>query len=458
MAQNYVLLERIELNATALSVSFDNIPQTGYTDLKLVWSARRQVNPGYALVNFNNLATANFSNRVLEGNGASASSFVNGSTNYAGALVAAADTANTFGSSEMYIPNYTSSNFKSYSIEAVSENNGTTAYADMISGLWSNTAAINAIKLTTHDGASFAIGSTFSLYGVAKLGTTPAIAPKADGGNVVATDGTYWYHAFLSNGTFTPQVALSADIFQVAGGGAGGASYSAGGGGAGGVLTFTGQSLTTTSYTCTVGAGGASFVGAYQANNTNNGSNSQFGALTASVGGGAGGVPTTYAAGKNGGSGGGSVDDQSAGTGTSGQGNAGGVGASGASGTGAGAGGGGWGSAGSNSSVNNSGAAGAGNYSTLTDAIGAATGTGVLSSSHYYFAGGGGGGCESPSGNPSAGGVGGGGTGTKTTNGGNGVANTGGGGGGAGRGSNAGFPNSGAGGSGIIVIRYPVVS
>jgi hypothetical protein len=37
---NYVLLERIELNASAASVTFANIPQTGYTDLKVVLSAR----------------------------------------------------------------------------------------------------------------------------------------------------------------------------------------------------------------------------------------------------------------------------------------------------------------------------------------------------------------------------------------------------------------------------------
>jgi len=39
MPNNYVLLDRIELNADAASVTFDNIPQSGYTDLKLVVSA-----------------------------------------------------------------------------------------------------------------------------------------------------------------------------------------------------------------------------------------------------------------------------------------------------------------------------------------------------------------------------------------------------------------------------------
>ena len=464
MPNNYVLLERIELNATALSVSFDNIPQTGYTDLKLVWSARRQVNPGYALVNFNNLATANFSNRVLEGNGASASSFVNGSTNYAGALVAAADTANTFGSSEMYIPNYTSSNFKSYSIEAVSENNGTTAYADMISGLWSNTAAINAIKLTTHDGASFAVGSTFSLYGVAKTGTTPAIAPKADGGNVIGTDGTYWYHAFLSNGTFTPQVALSADVLVVAGGGgggsAGGAGYNGGaGGGAGGLRVLASQSLaSSTAYTCTIGAGGTTALSTVSTAGVNSSfAGSGFTTINVTGGGFGGRNGAADKNGGNGGSGGGS-GATSAVAGTAGTGNTGsyspvegyngGTGSSNGVTYDAGGGGGGAGAVGSAGSSGACGAGGAGanayNGTTITAWL-TATNTG---SSGYLAGGGGGGGVGSPTAGTA--GSGGGGVGSNGGTPGNGVANTGSGGGGAGSGA------GGTGGSGIVIVRYLV--
>jgi len=40
MPANYVLLERIELNASAASVVFNNIPQSGYTDLKIEMSVR----------------------------------------------------------------------------------------------------------------------------------------------------------------------------------------------------------------------------------------------------------------------------------------------------------------------------------------------------------------------------------------------------------------------------------
>ena len=40
MPVNHVLLERIQLSADTASVLIDNIPQTGYTDLKLVATAR----------------------------------------------------------------------------------------------------------------------------------------------------------------------------------------------------------------------------------------------------------------------------------------------------------------------------------------------------------------------------------------------------------------------------------
>jgi hypothetical protein len=46
-------LERIELNATAASVTFANIPQTGYTDLKVVVSARLDVNDVQLKMYFN---------------------------------------------------------------------------------------------------------------------------------------------------------------------------------------------------------------------------------------------------------------------------------------------------------------------------------------------------------------------------------------------------------------------
>ena len=76
-------------------------------------------------------------------------------------------TANTFGNHIIYIPNAFGSSYKSVSIDAVSETNATTAYSNIVAGLWSNSAAITSVALTEPNGGSnFATNSTAYLYGV----------------------------------------------------------------------------------------------------------------------------------------------------------------------------------------------------------------------------------------------------------------------------------------------------
>lgn len=436
MPANYVLLERIELNATTSSVTFSNIPQTGYTDLKVVVSARDAISASAidTKVRFNSDAGSNYSFKYILGNGAAASS--SGATNtalYTAIIPAATSTASTFGNYELYIPNYTSSAQKSSSADTVSENNGTTAYAKLSAGLWAGTAAINSITFLT-DGTGYVAGSTFSLYGIANSSTTPAIAPKADGGNVIGTDGTYWYHIFNTNGTFTPQVGLSCEYLVIAGGGGGGFNVGSGGG-AGGYLTGSTSLASSTAVTVTVGAGAAGGTGAGLAPQ---GSNSVFSSFTA-IGGGGGGDVTT---GGSGGSGGGG--NTTGGTATAGQGNNGGAGIGGSPGFGR-PGGGGAGAVGATGQNNAGGDGGVGLSSSF-------------SGSAVFRAGGGGGGLYGGSGatgNGGAGGNGGGGAGSRTSAGSNGTVNTGGGGGGGGN-TGSGGQNGGAGGSGIVIVRYLV--
>jgi len=226
MAGNYVLLERIELNASAASVVFSNIPQTGYTDLKWVASLRATDNIDYGTITLNG-ATTTFSSRRVVGDGSLAASG-NRSDNLIFGINPSGATANTFANWELYMPNYTGSNAKSFSMDHVTENNASSAVATLNAALWTGTAAVNQITLAPYTG-SFVANSTFSLYGLAAVGTTPTIAPKASGGNIT-TDGTYWYHTFLASGTFSPALGLSFAVFVVAGGGGGGANYGGSGG------------------------------------------------------------------------------------------------------------------------------------------------------------------------------------------------------------------------------------
>jgi hypothetical protein len=430
---NYILLERIELNASAASVTFASIPQTGYTDLKVVVSARTSdANEGQVVNVAFNGSTSNISARLIYGTGAAAASTT--STSNAFWTTANSATANTFGNVEMYIPNYTSSNAKSWSSDSVTENNATTAYGILLAGLWNpgTQAAITTLAFTPGASASFLTNSTFSLYGLAAVGTTPAIAPKASGGNIIDYDGTYWIHTFLTSGTFTPSTSLSCDYLVVAGGGGG--TYA--GGGAGGLrstVTATGgggslESAVTlasaVAYAITIGGGGAGS----STTAANGVASSIIGtAVSISSAGGGGSTVSGITTGATGGSGGGGGGaGGNGGAGTANQGRAGGNGNTGSSGGGGGA-----SVAAAAASVNNGGAGGAGVATSIS-------GTSVT------YAGGGGGSGGSTNG---AGGAGGGGAASGTT-GSNGTTNLGGGagGGGGGTGSN--------GGSGVVIIRY----
>lgn len=452
MASNYVLLGRVAVGTNApTSITFDNIPQSGYTDLKIVASTRVTIANNYSeLIMRINGATTNYTCKYLYGlNGASTGAATYTSGYYSrvvGVSSATNATASAFGNSEFYIHNYTSSNYKVISGQGASETNNANGVEILSTITYANTSAVTSVTIESADVAPFVQYSTFDIYGLAAQNITPVIAPYATGGDVVKTDGTYWYHAFLSSGSFTPAKALSCDILQVGGGGGGGGSQHGGGGGAGGVLGFASQSISASSQTVTIGAGG---VGGIAGSSGTQGGNSQFASLTASVGGGYGAVYGS--AGGNGGSGGGSPYSNSAGTGTSGQGNNGGAGLGSAPNYGSG-GGGGAGASGANGTATTGGNGGAG-VNTYTNATWLSTALSTIGLGVSGYIAGGGGGSSYNGGTPGTGGSGGGGNGSTTTAPTSGVANTGSGGGGTER---TGTTTGANGGSGIVIIRYAI--
>jgi len=245
--------------AGAASINFTNIPQI-YTDLKIVMSARTTYNaPTGQYISFNG-STSNFSNKYLfsDGSGASTGSIAR----YAGTVMGNA-TASVFNNTEIYITGYTSSNYKPFSVDNVAENNATYGAINIISGLWSDSAAITSISIAPDNG-SYPQYSTATLYGIKSLERSA----YASGGEVSEIGG-YYIHTFKGNGTFTPTVPLTVEYLVVAGGGGGGGPgvSGGGGGGAGGVRCTTGQtggggtlesplSLSSgVNYTVTVGSG-----------------------------------------------------------------------------------------------------------------------------------------------------------------------------------------------------------
>lgn len=429
---NMVAIQTVTVGSGgASSIEFTSIPQT-YTDLVVQVSGRtdRTVDTDSMKIEVNN-STTSYTWLYLLGNNSVASS----STAQRAYVNSDYNTANTFGSAQIYIPNYTSSNNKSFSIETISENNATSgAQTELLAQLWSNTAAITSIKLSPQFGTNWKQYSTATLYGI----TSAGYGAKATGG-IITSDANYYYHTFLASGTFTPTQSITADCLVVAGGGGGGASdggKGGGGGGAGGYQYLTSQSLTAQAYTVTIGAGGNG--GSTAPSNGSNGSNSVFGSTTSTGGGGgAWGTSNNSTTGNSGGSGGGAGASNSStgGAGTSGQGYAGGD----TSNNSAGAGGGGAGAVGQTVSGSTGGNGGVGVSNSIS---GVAT----------YYAGGGGG-AGSPKGTGGLGGGGNGGTVDSTNDSTTGTVNTGGGGGGAGA-SSGGSGGGKAGGSGIVIVRY----
>lgn len=162
------LIETKTLSVDAASIEFTAIPQTPFSDLVLLVSAR-SVGDGDAggswyAIRFNG-GTIATSARYVQGNGSGPSSLT--LAGFGGVASTAAGTANTFGNDSIYIPNYTSSTAKAYSTDTVSERNATAAYQTLIAGLWNSTAAITTITLVPSVG-NFVSGTSVSLYGITR--------------------------------------------------------------------------------------------------------------------------------------------------------------------------------------------------------------------------------------------------------------------------------------------------
>jgi hypothetical protein len=172
MANTYTLIEAKTLASNTTVVTFSSIPST-YTNLLLKASTRQSGNAdGNQMgIRFNGSSVSEYSRKLIYGDGSGAYSGSGSSESFARIAFAQSSTytANSFNNFEIYIPNYTSSNYKSFSSDAVSENNATGVYAQALyTGLWSNNAAITSVTLSEYSGSGtdFVQYSTFYLYGI----------------------------------------------------------------------------------------------------------------------------------------------------------------------------------------------------------------------------------------------------------------------------------------------------
>jgi hypothetical protein len=147
------------LASTTSQVDFTSIPST-YTDLIIVMSASGSsyVN---SVIRFNGDTSTNYSATRMYGNGSTATSarFNTETFSYIG------DLTTTICTTIVQIQNYANTTtFKSFISRSSAASGGVDAWA----GLWrkSPIAAITNLSLISASGASFAVGSTFTLYGI----------------------------------------------------------------------------------------------------------------------------------------------------------------------------------------------------------------------------------------------------------------------------------------------------
>jgi len=377
-------IQSVVVTSAVSSITFSGIDQS-YTDLLITANFTLSTANASVFMRFNGDTTTAYSDTSISGTGSAL--WTDRDSNATQIRVSAQRTAQSATDRQAFTININDYN-NTTNYKTCLSRYGSVGGVEAFAGQWRNTAAINSITLGFGSSYTFSPGTIVSLYGI-KSG-----APQALGGDVVVTDGNYWYHAFRSSGTFTAQRPMSADVLTIAGGGSGAENNA--GGGAGGLLYSASQLLSPTNYTVTIGAGAAGRAAASGLTGIN-GSNSVFGTLTA-IGGGGG-------AGQQGGDG--------------------------------------------QATVSGKGGDGVDTYSSWASA----TGTGANSG---YYAGGGAGGWFSNTNTGSSGGAGLGGGGNSGRPGSDGTANTGGGGAGGTRsvsGTNYASTN---GGSGLVIVRYPV--
>jgi hypothetical protein len=150
-------------NITFMSVG--DIPSS-YTDLVLYVSSRNvNTSTSGIRIRFND-DTDTYTARTLYGSGSTATSeSLTNSASFYG--VQGSYTASTFGNAMVYIPNYRSSTAKSFSADAVAENNATSTDLSLFANLWDGTSPITKIVITVSSG-DLAQYTSATLYGITK--------------------------------------------------------------------------------------------------------------------------------------------------------------------------------------------------------------------------------------------------------------------------------------------------
>lgn len=154
------------------TITFSSIPST-YKHLQLRWIARGSAGAGNwatgAAIRFNGDSTAtNYYNHYLEGNGSTASSGAQNSNNNWFKTTSGGTAANIYAVGIMDILDYASTNKNKVMRELNGADLNGSGSMFLISGGWTNTAAINSISIVSDAtyGGNWTTATQFALYGI----------------------------------------------------------------------------------------------------------------------------------------------------------------------------------------------------------------------------------------------------------------------------------------------------
>ena len=152
----YVLLNQITLAATSSTVTFSNIPQN-YGDLVLVTSATYSgASQGFFYLDFNlDTNNSNYSRVDMYGNGSGFSSAA-----FANLIPMTLSSVQSLNITQVMEYSATDKH------KTILTRNNTNTDTFALAGRWANTAATTSLRFRAYGAYSFAIGSTFSLYGL----------------------------------------------------------------------------------------------------------------------------------------------------------------------------------------------------------------------------------------------------------------------------------------------------
>lgn len=163
-SQTYTRIATTTLSSAQSSVTFSSISQS-YTDIivvsDMVYTSTPTTYQGIQVGNGSVDTADNYGGTFLYGNGTNALSGRNTSVPYFNLLTSATGTTRIQAITQ--IMNY--SNTNTYKTEFTRTPDITATFASVYT--WRSTAAINVVKIIDIFGYNFAVGSTFTLYGIA---------------------------------------------------------------------------------------------------------------------------------------------------------------------------------------------------------------------------------------------------------------------------------------------------